>query len=122
MSFGGEYLFPEAWRKINDTPVDGQLSKTEKIKRGQVDFHRKSYPKDDWKYTDQTRRVTGVFQSMEKVRTDPFTACADAPLGADAPGFRARAADEYLPRCQRRRRHHLHAYACQPQPQERALS
>ena len=45
MSFGGEYLFPEAWRKINDTPVDGQLSKTEKIKRGQVQFHQKNFPK-----------------------------------------------------------------------------
>eukprot|EP01046_Picozoa_sp_COSAG06_P006721 COSAG06_NODE_320_length_17586_cov_9.121347_5_plen_86_part_00 len=50
MSFGGEYLFPEKWKIINDTPDDGQLSKTEKIRRGEVEFHRKTYVDDDWKY------------------------------------------------------------------------
>ena len=40
MSFGGEYLFPEAWKKINDTPVDGQYSKTELIRRGATEFYR----------------------------------------------------------------------------------
>lgn len=50
MSFGGEYLFPEKWKIINDTPDDGQLSKTEKIRRGEVEFHRKTFVDDDWKY------------------------------------------------------------------------
>ena len=50
MSFGGEYLFPEKWKIINDTPDDGQLSKTEKIRRGEVSFHRKTFVDDDWKY------------------------------------------------------------------------
>ena len=95
MSFGGEYLLPEAWRKINDTPVDGTLSKTEKIKRGQVQFHQKSYPKDDWKFCDQTVRVGTVFKSMEKVRTEPFSAGSDAHLGADAPSFKQRARTEF---------------------------
>ena len=53
MAFGGEYLFPEKWKVINDTPVDGQLSKTELNRRGAVEFHSKFYPADDWKARPQ---------------------------------------------------------------------
>ena len=92
MSFGGEYLFPEAWRKINDTPFNGVLSKTELNRRGAVEFHSKNYPGDDWKAHAGRERQASVFEKMERCRLEPFR----GTQGADDPGFKTRAADEFL--------------------------
>eukprot|EP01043_Picozoa_sp_COSAG02_P017935 COSAG02_NODE_824_length_16741_cov_16.319733_14_plen_84_part_00 len=75
MSFGGEYLFPEKWKIINDTPDDGQLSKTEKIRRGEVEFHRKTYVDDDWKYHHgRARQVRDVLpHSLLGPLADPMS-------------------------------------------------
>ena len=79
------HLLPPAHRSLLRADRLGRLPAQE--------FHRKNFPKDDWKFNHGRMRQGTCMEAMEKVRLDPL---GPDPQGADSAGFRARARKEYF--------------------------